>query len=77
MPTIAQTYRNLLNEVEASESWADHVVKIQPVIGVRTQWYMNSRRRMINGIVQQLCKEEDYNSWMCGSVLCRARWPAP
>ena len=30
-----------------------------PVIVSRSQGYRNSRRMAINGLVQQLCKEED------------------
>ena len=33
--------------------------EIISVIGCRNQTYRNSRRMAINGLVQQLCKEED------------------
>ena len=46
-------------EDEGSEGWTDYLISDLQVFGTRSQGYRNSRRMAVNGIVQQLCREDE------------------
>ena len=53
-------YRNLLkNTKQAKVGQLIILSGILPVFGSRSQGYRNSRRMAVNGMVQQLCREEE------------------
>ena len=46
-------------EDKCSEGWTEHLIRDLPVFGTRSQGYRHSRRIAVNGMVQQLCGEEE------------------
>ena len=56
---ILRKYRNLLKRTKQTRVGQIILSGILPVIEGRNQGYINSRRMVINRLVQQLCKEDD------------------
>ena len=56
---IVEKYRNLLRKTK--QAMVGHIIlsEILPVFENRIQRYRNSKRMTVNGMVEQLCKEED------------------
>ncbi len=56
---IVEKYRNLLKKTQQARVGQIILSGILPVFGSRSQGYRNSRRMAVNGMVQQLCREEE------------------
>ena len=56
---IVKKYRNLLKKTK--EARVGHIILsgILPVFGTRSQGHRHSRRMAVNGMVKQLCREEE------------------
>ena len=54
-----KTYRNLLKEKKEARVGQIILSGILPVFGTSSQGYRNSRRMAVNGMVKQLCREEE------------------
>ena len=52
-------YRNLLKKTKEARVGQIILSGSLPVFGTRSQGYINSRRMVVNGMVQQLCREEE------------------
>ena len=57
--TIVKKYRNLLKKTKEAKVGQIILSGILPVFGNRSQGYINSRRMAVNGMVKQLCREEE------------------
>ena len=55
---IVEKYRNLLKKTKRASVGQIILSGILPVFGNRIQGYRNSKRMAVNGMVEQLCKEE-------------------
>ena len=58
---IVDKYRNLLKKTKQARAWVGQIILsgILPVFGNRIRGYRNSKRMAVNGMVKQLCKEEE------------------
>ena len=56
---IVKKYRNLLKKTTEARVGQIILSGILPVFGTRSQDYRNSRRMAVNGMVKQLCREEE------------------
>ena len=56
---ILEKYRNLLKKTKQARIGQIILSGILPVFGNRIQGYRNSKRMAVNGMVKQLCKEEE------------------
>ena len=56
---IVEKYRNLLKKTNQARVGQIILSGILPVFGNRIQGYRNSKRMSVNGMVKQLCKEEE------------------
>ena len=58
---IVKKYRDLLKEAKESRVGQNLMILsgILPVFGTRSQRCRNSRRMAVNGMVQQMCREEE------------------
>ena len=56
---IVKKFRNLLKKTKEARVGQIILSGILPVFGTRSQGYRNSKRMAINGIVKQLCREEE------------------
>ena len=56
---IVKQYRNLLKKTKEARVGQIILPGILPVFGTRSQGYRHSRRMAVNGIVKQLCREEE------------------
>ena len=56
---IVTKYRNLLKKTKQARVGQIILSWSLPVFGTRSQGYRNSRRMAINGLVKQLCEEEE------------------
>ena len=54
-----EKYRNLLKKTTQARVGQIILSVILPVFGNRIQGYKNSKRMAVNGMVEQLCKEEE------------------
>ena len=52
-------YRNLLKKTKEANDRQIILSGIFPVFGTRSQGYRNSKRMAVNGMVQQLCRDEE------------------
>ena len=57
--TIVKKYINLLKKTKEARVGQIILSAILPVFATRSQGYRNSRRMAVNGIVKQLCREEE------------------
>ena len=57
--TIVKKYINLLKKTKEARVGQIILSEILPVFGTRNQGYRNSRRMAVNGMVKQLCREEE------------------
>ena len=66
---IMDKYRKLLKKTE--EARVEQIIPsgILPVFGNMIDGYIHSKRMAINGMVKRLCKEEDGDTWICGTAL--------
>ena len=77
---IVEKYRNLLKKTKQARVGQIILSGILPVFESRSQGYRNSRRMAINGMVKQLCREEEvgfvdlWDSFV--RKECIMRWPA-
>ena len=65
---IVKKYRNLLKKTKEARVGQIMLSGILPVFGTRSQGYRNSRRMAVNGMVKQLCREEEVgfvDLWDC------------
>ena len=56
---IVKTYRNLLKKTKEARVGQIILSGVLPVFGTSSQRYRNSRRMAVNGMVKQLCREEE------------------
>ena len=56
---IVKKYMNLLKKTKETRVGQIILSGILPVFGTRSQGYRNSRRMAVNGMVKQLCREEE------------------
>ena len=56
---IVKKYRSLRKKTKETRVGQIILAGILPVFGTRSQGYRNSRRMAINGMVKQLCREEE------------------
>ena len=56
---IVEKYRSLLKKTKQARVGQIILSGIKPVFGNRIQGYRNSKRMAVNGMVKQLCKEEE------------------
>ena len=54
-----EKYRNLLKKTNQARVGQIIISGTLPVFGNRIQGYRNSKRMAVNGMLEQLCKEED------------------
>ena len=59
---IVKKYRNLLKKTKEARVGQIILSGILPVFGTRNQGYTNSRRMAVNGIVQELCRDDEVGS---------------
>ena len=57
--TIVKKYINLLKKTKEARVGQIILSGILPVFGTRNQGYRNSRRMAVNGMVMQLCREQE------------------
>ena len=62
-------HRNLLKKTKEARVGQVIMSGILPVFGNRIDGYRNSKLMAINGMMKRLCKEEDVDTWMCGTAL--------
>ena len=53
------TYINLLKKTKEARVGQMILSGMLPVFGTRSQGYRNSRRMAVNGMVKQLCREDE------------------
>ena len=58
---IVDKYRSLLKKTKQARAWVGQIILsgILPVFGNRIRGYRNLKRMAVNGMVKQLCKEEE------------------
>ena len=66
---IVDKYSKLLKKTKEARVGQIILSGILPVFGNRIDGYRNSKRMAINRMVKWLCKEEDWDTWICGTAL--------
>ena len=66
---IVKKCRNLLKKTDEARSGQIILSGILRVFGTRSQGYRDSRRVAVDGMVKQVCREEEVGSYICGTAM--------
>ena len=66
---IVKKCRNLLKKTDEARSGQSILSGILPVFGTRSQGYRDSRRVAVKGMVKQVCREGEVDSYICGTAM--------